>query len=92
MTVRTFRAPFRSLIKEVEEQGYLLDSEHYYIIENAYRSLESYEYHEDPAVSSMMESFLSAESRAPMSPEADADDDRNTKLTALSYEWYIRTK
>ena len=89
MTVRTFRAPFRSLIKEVEEQGYLLDSEHYYIIENAYRSLESYEYHEDPAVSSMMESFLSAESRAPMSPEADADDDRNTKLTALSYEWYM---
>ena len=87
LTVRTFRIPFRGLIREVEEQGYLLNSEQYYIIENAYRSLESYEYHEDNAISSMMESFLSAESRAPIMG-AD-DEDQNEKLTALSYEWYM---
>ena len=87
LTVRTFRIPFRSLITEVEEQGYLLNSEHYYIIENAYRSVESYEYHEDNMVSAMMESFLSAESRATMA--ADGEDDNNEKLTALSYEWYM---
>ena len=87
LPVRTFRIPFRSLIREVEEQGYLLDSEQYFIIENAYRSVESYEYHEDNAVSAMMESFLSAESRAPMAGAVDADP--NEKLTALSYEWYM---
>ena len=87
LTVRTFRIPFRSLIREVEEQGYLLDSEQYFIIENAYRSVESYEYHEDNAVSAMMESFLSAESRAPMAGAGDEDTD--AKLTALSYEWYM---
>ena len=87
LTVRTFRIPYRALIKEVEEQGYLLDSEQYYIIENAYRSVESYEYHEDNAISAMMESFLSAESRAPMA--GAGDEDNNEKLTALSYEWYM---
>ena len=87
LTSRTFRIPFRSLVREVEEQGYLLNSEQYYIIENAYRSVESYEYHEDNAVSAMMESFLSAESRAPM---ADAgDEEKEARLTALSYEWYM---
>ena len=87
LTVRTFRIPFRSLVREIEEQGYLLDSEHYSIIENAYRSVESYEYHEDNAVSAMMESFLCAESRAPMASSADSDN--NEKLTTLSYEWYM---
>ena len=87
LTVRTFRIPYRSLIREVEEQGYLLNSEHYYIIENAYRSVESYEYHEDNMVSAMMESFLSAESRAPMA--AGEEEDNNDKLTSLSYEWYM---
>ena len=87
LTVHTFRIPYRSLIREVEEQGYLLNSEHYYIIENAYRSVESYEYHEDNKVSAMMESFLSAESRAPMA--AGEEEDSNDKLTALSYEWYM---
>ena len=87
LTVRTFRIPFRALVKEVEEEGYLLDSEQYYIIENAYRSVESYEYHEDNAISAMMESFLSAESRAPMA--GAADEDVNDRLTALSYEWYM---
>ena len=87
LTVRTFRIPFRSLVREIEEQGYLLDSEHYPIIENAYRSVESYEYHEDNAVSAMMESFLSAESRAPMAGDKDADN--NDRLTVLSYEWYM---
>ena len=87
LTVRTFRIPFRSLVREIEEEGYLLDSEQYYIIENAYRSVESYEYHEDNAISAMMESFLSAESRAPMA--GAADEDANDKLTALSYEWYM---
>lgn len=87
LTVRTFRIPFRGLIREVEEQGYLLNSEQYYIIENAYRSLESYEYHEDNAISSMMESFLSSESRAPIT--GAQDEDTNEKLTALSYEWYM---
>lgn len=87
LSVRTFRIPFRSLIREIEEQGYLIDSEHYYIIENAYRSVESYEYHEDNAISAMMESFLSAESRAPMA--GASDEEVNDKLTALSYEWYM---
>ena len=87
LTVRTFRIPFRSLVREVEERGYLLNSEHYHIIENAYRSVESYEYHEDNAISAMMESFLSAESRAPMA--AGSEGDNNEKLTALSYEWYM---
>ena len=87
LTVRTFRIPFRSLVREIEEQGYLLDSEHYPIIENAYRSVESYEYHEDNAVSAMMESFLSAESRAPMAGDKEADN--NDRLTVLSYEWYM---
>ena len=87
LTVRTFRIPYRALIREVEEQGYLLDSEQYYIIENAYRSVESYEYHEDNAISAMMESFLSAESRAPMA--GAGDEDNNENLTALSYEWYM---
>lgn len=87
LTVRTFRIPFRSLIREVEEQGYLLDSEQYFIIENAYRSVESYEYHEDSAISAMMESFLSSESRAPIM--GAEDEDNNDKLTALSYEWYM---
>lgn len=87
LTARNFRIPYRSLIREVEEQGYLLNSEHYYIIENAYRSVESYEYHEDNMVSAMMESFLSAESRAPMA--AGEEEDNNDKLTALSYEWYM---
>ena len=87
LTVRTFRIPFRSLVREIEEQGYLLDSEHYAIIENAYRSVESYEYHEDNAVSAMMESFLSAESRAPMAGDKEADN--NDRLTVLSYEWYM---
>ena len=87
LTVRTFRIPFRGLVREVEEQGYLLDSEQYYIIENAYRSVESYEYHEDNAVSAMMESFLSAESRAPMA--GAGDEETEAKLTVLSYEWYM---
>ena len=87
LTVRTFRIPFRSLVREIEEQGYLLDSEYYPIIENAYRSVESYEYHEDNAVSAMMESFLSAESRAPMAGNTEADN--NDRLTVLSYEWYM---
>ncbi|HAB93321.1 MAG TPA: hypothetical protein DCF49_00920 [Lachnospiraceae bacterium] len=87
LTARTFRIPFRSLVREVEEQGYLLDSEQYYIIENAYRSVESYEYHEDNAVSALMESFLSAESRAPMA--GAGEEEHEAKLTALSYEWYM---
>ena len=87
LTVRTFRAPFRSLISETENRGYLLDSEHYYIIENAYRSVESYEYHEDNNISAMMESFLSSESRATTVGGESAD--ANDKLTALSYEWYM---
>ena len=49
--------------------------------------MESYEYHEDNAISAMMESFLSAESRAPMA--GAGDEDNNEKLTALSYEWYM---
>ena len=87
LTVRTFREPFRSLVREVEERGYLLDSEQYYIIESAYRSVESYEYHEDNAISAMMESFLSIESRVSVS--GDEGQDANEKLTALSYEWYM---
>ena len=87
LTVRTFREPFGSLVREIEERGYLLNSEQYYIIENAYRSVESYEYHEDNAISAMMESFLSSESRVPMS--GDDGPDANEELTALSYEWYM---
>ena len=87
LTVRTFRAPFLSLVREVEAQGYLLDCEHYYIIENAYRSVESYEYHEDNAVSAMMESFLSCESRPPVKEEGN--EENGEKLTLLSYEWYM---
>ena len=87
LTVRTFRIPFRGLIREVEERGYLIGSEQYYIIENAYRSVESYEYHEDNAVSAMMESFLSSESR--VSAAGAGEGDTNEKLTALSYEWYM---
>ena len=87
LTVRSFRAPFLSLIREIEERGYLLDSEHYYIIENAYRSVESYDYHEDSAISAMMESFLSCESRPPVTGDEDAGNQE--KLTTLSYEWYM---
>ena len=87
LTVRTFRKPFWDLVREIEERGYLLDSEHYYIIENAYRSVESYEYHEDNAISAMMESFLSCESRAAVTGNETVDN--NDKLTALSYEWYM---
>ena len=87
LTVRTFREPFRSLVREIEARGYLMDSEKDYIIENAYRSVESYEYHEDNAISAMMESFLSCESRAAVT--GDEDLDNNDKLTTLSYEWYM---
>lgn len=94
LTIRAFREPFRSFVRTIDEEGYLLDSEHYYIIENAYRSVESYEYHEDRKIDAMTESFLSAESHAPLGSSDSMDvepdvQDRQLRATALTYEWYI---
>ena len=84
LTMQSFREPFVDFVREVESAGYLLDSEYLYIIENAYRSAESYRYHEDSRIDSFMESFLSACSRA----DAGGKDDASL-ATALSYQWYL---
>lgn len=95
LSVRSFREPFRAFVRTVEEEGYLLDSDYYYIIESAYRSLESYGYHEDRQINAITESFLSAESRAPLgnsdSNEAAVEDidEQQLRAAALTYEWYM---
>lgn len=94
LTVRTFREPFRSIVRTIEEEGYLLDSDYYYIIENAYRSVESYEYHEDRQIDAITESFLSAESHAPLGNSDTMEDtvdreEQQMRAAALTYEWYM---
>jgi hypothetical protein len=84
LPMQRFRAPFVDFVREVENQGYLLDSDYLYIIENAYRSEESYRYHEDKRIDSFLEGFLSACGHAEQGREDEA-----ALATALSYQWYL---
>ncbi len=84
LTVPSFRGLFVDFVKHVELEGWLMDSPRAFIIDSAYRSAESYRYHEDKKVDAFMESFLSA--------EAGSQDETNKKpvrATQLAHEWYM---
>ena len=84
LTAPAFREPFVKFVREVEQEGFLLDSPRYYIIDSAYRAEESYRYHDDKNIDAFMESFLSAEARDQSEIDSDA-----ARATQLAYEWYM---
>ncbi|MDO5133931.1 MAG: tetratricopeptide repeat protein [Eubacteriales bacterium] len=84
LTIPVFRDPFVKFVKDVEQEGYLLDSPGYSIIDSAYRAEESYRYHEDKNVDAFMESFLSAESG-----DQDGDGSDSARAVQLAHEWYM---
>ncbi len=86
LTLPAMRGPFVKFVKDVEEEGYLLDSPRYSIIESAYRAAESYRYHEDRNIDAFMESFLSAESQEQKETGKDGSSARAVQLT---HEWYM---
>ena len=70
----------------MEQEGYLLDSPGYSIIDSAYRAVESYRYHEDRKVDAFMESFLSAEAG---DRSGDGNDGDTARAVQLAHEWYM---
>lgn len=84
LTVASFRDPFVQFVKDVELEGWLMDSPKAYIIESAYRAAESYRYHEDNKVDAFMESFLSAEGGS-----RDEANNKAARATQLVHEWYM---
>ena len=86
LTLPAFRDPFLKFVKDVEQEGYLLDSPGYSIIDSAYRAVESYRYHEDRNVDAFMESFLSAEAGDRSGSGNDGD---TARAVQLAHEWYM---
>ena len=86
LTLPAFRDPFIKFVKDVEQEGYLLDSPGYGIINSAYRAVESYRYHEDRKVDAFMESFLSAEAGDRSGGGNDGD---TARAVQLAHEWYM---
>ena len=84
LTIPAFRSQFVKFVKDVEEEGYLIDSPGYRIIDSAYRAEESYRYHEDKSIDAFMESFLSAEAGEMMEDRGNA-----VRATQLAHEWYM---
>lgn len=86
LTLPAFRGPFVEFVRTVEQEGYLLDSAGYGIIDSAYRAVESYRYHEDRNVDAFMESFLSAEAQ---DRNGSGDSDDSARAVQLAHEWYM---
>ena len=86
LTLPAFRSLFVDFVKDVEQEGYLVDSPRYTIIDSAYRASESYRYHEDRNVDAFMESFLSAEGQDRNGTGNDGD---SARAVQLAHEWYM---
>ena len=86
LTLPAFRDPFVKFVRDVEQEGYLLDSPGYSIIASAYRAAESYRYHEDRNIDAFMESFLSAEAG---DQNGNGSSSESGRAVQLAHEWYM---
>ena len=86
LTLSAFRDPFVNFVRDVEQEGYLLDSPGYSIIASAYRAAESYRYHEDRNIDAFMESFLSAEAG---DQNGNGSGSGSGRAVQLAHEWYM---
>lgn len=84
LTLPGFRKQFVQFVRDVEQEGYLVDNPGYRIIDSAYRAEESYRYHEDKAIDAFLESFLSAEAGEMTENRGNA-----ARATQLAHEWYM---
>ena len=85
--LKWLRPWFQAFVEFVEEKK-LLDGLNDTVLPSAHLALESWTYHEDPKVESIVESFLSfyaGESRE----GAAASDNTEVEVTSLTYQWYM---
>lgn len=86
-----YRPLFLEFITHVRDKGYLTTGETIRVLDSAFASWESYLYHEDRQISSLMETYLVASHERKYSKgSAFTKGDRDQiEATALSYDWYM---
>ena len=85
--LKWLRPHFQSFIAFVEEQK-LLDGLNDTVLPSAHLALESWTYHEDPKIDSIVESFLSFYAGQSREGEA-ASSNPEVEVTSLTYQWYM---
>lgn len=89
MRNKWYRPLFLDFITHIREKGYLKGGDFSGTLDSAFASWESFQYHEDYRVNSLMETYLAASyERKYSQPEGFSEDDMIEK-TALTYEWYM---
>lgn len=91
MRNRQYRPMFLEFITHIRDRGFLTGSGFEDTLESAFSSWESYEYHEDRQISSIMESYLESIHGRKYGIEDEVSEEGRTMLAvkALSYEWYM---
>lgn len=86
-----YRPLFLEFITYIRDREFLAGSQFESTLESAFSSWESYEYHDDRQISSMMEDYLaSVHGRKYGMEDAILEEDRvMCTVRALSYEWYM---
>lgn len=90
MSNKWYRPLFKEFITHIRDRGYLTEAEPLRTLDSAFSSWESYQYHEDPRISPLMETYLeSSHARSYSEPDEDEDERKRIEATALSYDWYM---
>ena len=88
LNLKWFRPYFRAFIEHVETKGLLDNTMQNIVLPTAHTALESWQYHEDAKIDSLVESFLNFFSPAP--PEGyESTLSEGEHVSSLSYQWYM---
>lgn len=86
-----YRPLFLEFITYIKNKGFLTNERPLISLESAFVSWESFAYHDDRRISSLMESYLAATyERKYAQADIDWEEEKDRlEATALSYEWYM---
>lgn len=82
---------FLEFITHIRDKGYLTNTSSQKVLDSAFASWESFLYHEDRQIGSLMEAYLAASyERKYLKEDASTEEERDQiEVTALSYDWYM---
>lgn len=91
MSNKWYRPLFLELISHIKEKNYLTTDDSVRVLDSAFSSWESYQYHEDNKVNSLLETWLGCVHERKYSDESMLDQDERDRIIvkSLAYDWYL---
>lgn len=91
MSNRGYRPLFLEFITHIRDKGYLTNTSSQEVLDSAFASWESFLYHEDRQIGSLMEAYLAASyERKYLKDDVSTEEERDQiEVTALNYDWYM---